>query len=90
MNRAGWLVLGFCAASLVAGGVDAVAAGSARGRGMAMRPAPPPRIIIGKRDGLHAQMIKKFDKNGDGRLDEQERQAAKEAAQHTSKTAHKK
>jgi hypothetical protein len=55
-----------------------------------MRPAPPPRIIIGKRDGLHAQMIKKFDKDGDGRLDEQERQAAKEATQQNPKMAHKK
>jgi hypothetical protein len=90
MNRAGWLALGVCAASLVAGGTSVFAAGSARGRGMGMRPAPVPRIIIGKRDGLHAQMIKKFDKNGDGRLDEQERQAAKEAAQHNPKMTHKK
>lgn len=73
-----WLVSVIALQFLAAGA--ALAAGRAQhGRGM-MVPPPAPRIIIGKRDGLHAQMIKRFDKNGDGRLDEHEREAAKQAA----------
>jgi 5-hydroxyisourate hydrolase-like protein (transthyretin family) len=53
-------------------------------------PAPVPRIMIGKRDGQHMQMIKKYDTNGDGRLDEKEKAAAKEGAKTAPKVTPKK